>query len=266
MHLRLLLVLFAALPLTSTAQDLTRRAAQGDTVLMMPIGLHTFTASTFASRVRVPPLESVRMQVPDWVPEPIQWTKDQTAIPGATGRTLELHAAAASDSGHYGIQSGLTFPYYAPGIRLEVLPSGNVSNVSARFELSPGSPPQILGFAVNGDSPKLLLVRAVGPSLAAFGVARPAAQPRLEVFDAAGRRVSFAHPAVLYDFAAFFRSVGAFPLTGAEPFGLAFDFGTLSPGTYSLVVSDASGAGGTVLAEVYEASAAPPVVVTTPTS
>ena len=41
----------------------------------------------------------------------------------------------------------------------------------------------IAGFIVQGNSPKRVLIRAAGPSLAKFGVPNPLANPRLELHD-----------------------------------------------------------------------------------
>jgi hypothetical protein len=68
------------------------------------------------------------------------------------------------------------------------------------------------------------------------------------------------------DFPAVFNSVGAFPLTGGEQAGTAYNYGNFYPGVYYVNISDDSGLGGTVLFELYVVSgsiaASAPVVET----
>jgi hypothetical protein len=203
------------------------------------------------SRVRVPPYDNVTLQVPaDWT-FALQWTKDGKPIPGATGRTLTIALATTADSGFYTV-TGLTWPMVCTGALLEVLPLGHLSVLSARVELAAGTAPQIVGFVISGKSQKNLLVRAVGPSLAPFGVARPAARPHLRFFDATGKELFWGHAAVVVDWASIFASAGAFPLTGGEREYDAYTTVLLDPGLYTVQVSDDAQQGGTTLVEIYE--------------
>ena len=211
------------------------------------------------SRVRVPPLEQVVMLVPDGWPHPIQWTKDNQPIAGATGRSYVIPLATTVDSGRYNL-TGAPFPFITTGITLDVVTAGHLGNFSTRIELAPGATLQTVGFFVNGTVGKNILVRAVGPSLKQFGLTKLVAQPRLRFFDAAGREIGFVHPAVVVDLDAFFTAVGAFPLLSGERD--AFDYGEFKPGAYTFQVSDASGQGGTVLVETYEFTAGPKPRVT----
>jgi len=137
-------------------------------------------------------------------------------------------------------------------VLIEVAPLGHLSVTSARVELAPGTAPQIVGFAVGGKSSKNLIVRAVGPSLAQFGITRPAALPRLRFYDATGTEIIWAHATVVIDWASIFASVGAFPLTGGEREYTAFTISSFAPGAYSVHVSDDAQQGGTALVEIYE--------------
>lgn len=122
-----------------------------------------------------------------------------------------------------------------------------LTNLSALNHV--GADPLIAGFTVSGDTPKRLLVRGAGPSLAAAGVARPLADPRLEVFDAAGRRIAENDN---YDagLVPVFASVGAFPFVrAASDAALVVN---VPPGSYTAQISGVAGATGPALVEIYE--------------
>jgi hypothetical protein len=131
------------------------------------------------------------------------------------------------------------------------LPS-RLGNSSSRGTLSGADATHIHGFVVSGARPRSLLIRAVGPTLASYGVAGVAADPQLVIFNRAGERVdgndnwSDSGAAALRAAAL---KAGAFPLT--EEGRDAAVVVQLDPGAYTIVVS-AKGTGGVVLAEVYE--------------
>lgn len=131
------------------------------------------------------------------------------------------------------------------------LPS-RLANSSSRASLSGTDANHIHGFVVSGARPRTLLVRAVGPTLASYGVGGSAADPQLVIYDRSGARVdgndnwSDGGAAVLRAAAA---RAGAFPLSeGGRDAAVVVQ---LDPGAYTILVS-AAGSGGVVLAEVYE--------------
>lgn len=133
-----------------------------------------------------------------------------------------------------------------------------LANVSMRCSVS-AERPAMVGFYLDGQATRRLLVRAVGPSLANFGVACPVARPRamLLVHEQAGLRelpicVAGATPETIAEAA---RGCGAFPLApnAADVAGIV----ELGPGTYSLKVETADAGAGEVLIEVYELAEAP---------
>ncbi len=214
------------------------------------------------SRVSVPVFEQVNLVVDSTAP--IQWTKDGTAILGATARTLTLPFTTSGDRGLYNV-TGLPAPLAGTGIKLDVADSSRFGNFSARLEIPAGAGArQIIGFVVAGTTSKSLLVRAVGPSLKSFGLTRLVTQPEFAFFDAKGRPLVFAHPANVIDWKAVFTAIGAFPLTEQ---GDVFDYASFDPGTYTIQLSDRAALGGTVLLEIYElppsalANAVTPVVL-----
>lgn len=131
------------------------------------------------------------------------------------------------------------------------LPS-RLGNSSSRGTLSGADATHIHGFVVSGARPRSLLIRAVGPTLANYGVAGVAVDPQLVIFNRAGERVdgndnwSDSGAAALRAATA---KAGAFPLTEAGRDAAMVVH--LDPGAYTVVVS-ANGTGGVVLTEVYE--------------
>ena len=212
------------------------------------------------SRVRVPPGEQVQLMLSEAIglsdpPTEVQWTKDGEPIPGATKAILALGAVTTKDSGLYRVTPNLPFPFTWLGIRLDVVPQGNLANVSARVELRPGNDIQILGFVVGGTQPKWMLLRAVGPSLGVLGVTKPAKLPRIRLYDSRDNLYSEARIPEWWmniDWAELFSRAGAFALTGGERLEAMADYLLLPPGAYTMHVSDDAGEGGTVLMEAYE--------------
>jgi hypothetical protein len=152
-------------------------------------------------------------------------------------------------------------------------PNPTLTNVSNFVTLRAGDTPTT-GFVIVGTSPRIVLIRAVGPSLASFGVSAVSNNPKLELYSgsglalAAGQNwslVSYPQMGSLppisntfqpaqFDAQAMnwiFSFAGAFPLM-ANSNDQVF-FGMLNPGAYTVQVSDPTvGAnGGAALVEVY---------------
>lgn len=146
--------------------------------------------------------------------------------------------------------------YNADGF-LDTPPAGGSSrlaNLSTRAFVGAGGDLLIPGIVVGGTAPKTLLIRAVGPTLATFGVTNALANPTLAVFDGATRIAGNDDWGVNPDVAAVTvatAQVGAFALpSGSRDAALLL---TLRPGTYTAQVSGVGGATGIALVEVYEA-------------
>ena len=122
-------------------------------------------------------------------------------------------------------------------------------NVSARNRVGTGDDILIAGFNIAGDGAKRLLIRAIGPRLTVFGVGSVLQNPKLEIFDGAGMRVTENDdwsPALATNFAA----VGAFELeNGSRDAAL---IATLPPGSYTAQVRGSDGGTGEALIEIYE--------------
>jgi hypothetical protein len=108
-----------------------------------------------------------------------------------------------------------------------------------------------LGFVIEGSTPKTLLIRGVGPTLAQFSVAGLLADPQLKIFDQQRRQVHDNN-----DWGGGGTFVTAFARAGA--FALPPDskdaalLVNLSPGLYTAQVSGVGNTTGVALAEIYE--------------
>jgi sugar lactone lactonase YvrE len=107
------------------------------------------------------------------------------------------------------------------------------------------------GFVIGGASAKTVLIRAIGPGLAAFGLAGTVADPRLELFNgqsaSIGTNDNWGGTAAL---SAAFTAVGAFALEAASRDAALL--ATLPPGNYTVRVSGVDGTTGVAIVEVYE--------------
>ncbi len=127
-------------------------------------------------------------------------------------------------------------------------------NLATRGAVKTGGAQLIAGVVTTGGSLPLL-VRAIGPTLGAFGLASALADPQLALFRA-GETTAVATNDDWSDGTAFAR-VGAFGLpVGSKDAALVF---TAAPaaGGYSAVVSGAGGQSGVGLVEIYDLAAGP---------
>ena len=123
-----------------------------------------------------------------------------------------------------------------------------LSNVSVRTSVG-GADVLITGFTISPGPDKTVLVRAVGPTLGAFGVTGALADPKLELFNSSSVKIAENDNFSASD-AATFATVGAFALgPNARDAALV---ATLAPGSYTAQISGIGGASGVALVEVYE--------------
>ncbi|HUR58192.1 MAG TPA: immunoglobulin domain-containing protein [Opitutaceae bacterium] len=120
-------------------------------------------------------------------------------------------------------------------------------NVSVSKQIATGTT-LTAGFVIGGLTSRTVLVRAVGPGLAAFGVPGTLADPQLSLF-ASGKIAENDNWGGDAALSATFTQVGAFVLPPASKDAVLLI--TLAPGNYSATVTGL-GAGGTALVEVYE--------------
>ncbi len=164
-----------------------------------------------------------------------------TLVPGSY--TLHLGAVAGSGSAvveiyDAAIDNGTSFE--------------RLINISSRGSVSGTDTVLTGGFVIGGSSPRRILVRGIGPSLAAFGITSPVLNPRLRIY----RGTSVVDENNGWDVGGGFPlaqaavQTGAFPLpAGSRDSALLLN---LSPGAYTAQVDAPPGQSGTALVEVYE--------------
>ncbi len=128
-------------------------------------------------------------------------------------------------------------------------------NVSTRVSVQRGEDLLIGGVIITGDDPKKVVLRAVGPSLAAAGVAGALTDPMLRLHDSTGALL------ISNDNwrtgSAELEAMGLAPSDEREAGMVA----TLAPGAYTAVVSGATGGRGIALFELYDAEPAKSQIV-----
>ena len=124
-------------------------------------------------------------------------------------------------------------------------------NVSARTEVGTGANVLVAGFAISGTGTKTLLIRAVGATLAEFGVPGALQDPELVIRPLGEETViasnnDWNNNAEIASTSA---TLGAFALSSTADAAILV---TLNPGTYTATVSGVDETTGVALVEVYE--------------
>lgn len=160
----------------------------------------------------------------------------RTLSPGAY--TFVVTSKDASSSG-----IGLVEAY-----DLSPLANSRLANLSTRGLVGAGDNVLITGFIVGDVASDTLLLRGLGPSLAAAGVANPLSDPELTVYDANGATIAAndnwkSDPNVID-----IKKNGHAPANDAEAATILH----LPAGAYTAILSGTNGAEGIGLAEVYD--------------
>ena len=126
---------------------------------------------------------------------------------------------------------------------------GFLRNLSTRAEVGVGDRILVAGFTISGDSPKQVLVRAIGPTLGAFGVTGVLADPQLRL---SGSGLVFTNDnwgggSALADASAV---AGGFPLAASSRDAALLV--QLAPGSYVAEVTGVNNTTGVALLELYD--------------
>ncbi|MDO8545015.1 MAG: S8 family serine peptidase [Opitutaceae bacterium] len=125
-----------------------------------------------------------------------------------------------------------------------------LTSLSARAQVGTGDNVLIAGFAILGNVPKRILVRAIGPTLAGFGVTGALTDPFLEIYRGATRIAVNDDWLGTTTLSTAFLDAGAFPLpTTSTDSALTL---SLPSGLYTARVAGFFTGNGVVLLELYE--------------
>jgi Matrixin len=127
----------------------------------------------------------------------------------------------------------------------------HLANISTRMKVGIGENVLIGGFIVEGTQSKKVIVRAIGPSLTAGGVANALADPVLELHDSGGGIIASNNDWLSSPQAG---EIAASGLAPSDPRESAIIV-TLSPGSYTAVMSGYQNGQGIGLVEAYELDA-----------
>jgi glucose/arabinose dehydrogenase len=165
-----------------------------------------------------------------------------TATGFATGISSPVDLHVGPDGALYYLAQGSGGQVF----RVSALPA-QALNISGRARVETGQGVAISGFIVTGTTPKRVGVRALGPSLANFGVSSPLADPIIQLHRGDGSLVMVNDN---------WKNTQQAEITGA---GLAPSddreaalIATLPAGNYTAIVSGKNGGTGVALAEVYD--------------
>ncbi len=125
-------------------------------------------------------------------------------------------------------------------------------NISTRESVGTGEEVPIGGFIITGSSPKKVILRGLGPSLAPFGVTGVLADPTLELHDGAGATI-FSNDNWRDTQEAEISATGLEPDNDLEAAIVA----TLDPGAYTAILQGKNGSTGTALVEAYDLDPTP---------
>lgn len=146
------------------------------------------------------------------------------------------------------------------GARAGEAVSKRLVNTSVRAQVRQGDALMVAGFVVGGSGNKRVLVRAIGPALAPFGLTGLLADPVVTLYrqgsaTPVAQNDNWSSASNAADVATVSSSVGAFSLTaGSKDAALLIE---LPAGAYTAQVTGVGGGTGLALVEVYDADALP---------
>jgi streptogramin lyase len=186
------------------------------------------------------------------------WRSDQEVEINATGipppndlepailATLEPANYTAIVRGKNGSTGTALIEVYDLGsVSLDISQESQLANISTRGKVD-ATDPMIGGFIIGGSSTTNVLVRAIGPELAAVGITDALQDPALELHDDNGALLAFNDNWTT-------DQESQILLSGLPPGDVrdAAIYATLEPGSYTAVVRGKDGSAGVALVEAY---------------
>lgn len=162
----------------------------------------------------------------------------------------------------YGLLVFLAAAFFVSEASAVTVVNSRLSNISARGYVGSGDNTLIVGFVIgSGNTPRQVLIRGIGPTLALHGISSFVANPKITLYNSRGVEVASndnwgtpinASDADATTISAAASCVGAFSLTSGSLDATILT--TLNTGAYTVIVSSADGGSGIALAEVYDAT------------
>jgi hypothetical protein len=192
----------------------------------------------------------------------VQWFKDDQPLAGANREVLAFGRVAGGEAGVYWARvTTAAGPVFSNAVVVAVdrSPPVRLANLSVLAPLETGEALTV-GTVVGGrgtEGGKVLVARAAGPSLAAFGVPDPLPDPALTIFAAPAGAALAANDDWGGDarLRTLFSQLGAFSFTAAESKDAAVLVPAVSGAGYTAEVRGRPGERGRTLVELYDATA-----------
>jgi sugar lactone lactonase YvrE len=178
------------------------------------------------------------------------------AISGSTGPELMITNATAASAGNYTCiatdSGGTNTSSTANLVVANAANPGSLPNFSGRAFVGTGDNVFIGGFYIVGSTSRSVLIQALGPALAAQGVAETLQHPALSIHDSTGAVIysntGWGSSSVLLNAAAAAYAQPVLQPNSADSEVLL----TLPPGGYTAEISGADGGTGVALCAIYE--------------
>lgn len=187
-----------------------------------------------------------------------QWQKDGVDLPGATSATLVLPTTRPTDAGNYTVVVTSSAGLVTTSSATLTVSFSRLINISTRG-IVPAGGSLTPGFVLRGSGTKRLVVRGIGPTLAAFAIASSLDDPVLSIFPQGSSTPTASNDdwngASGLD--AVFASVGAFPLhPAAKDAAVLATLPCAGLSGYSVrITANSTTTSGVALAEIYDTDA-----------
>lgn len=132
-------------------------------------------------------------------------------------------------------------------VSVSVTGNERLGNISTRTAIGTIENVSIGGFIIQGAAPETVLIRAIGPSLAAFAVSGALADPTLELHDSSGNLIA-TNDNWQDTQTELIAGTGLSPNDSRE----SAIWASLMPGSYTAVVAGRNGSTGVALTEIYD--------------
>ena len=176
-----------------------------------------------------------------------QWNKDGTTISGATSSTYIISGASTKDAGGYSVTVTNISGSVTSSVATLTVAAPKLSNLSVRTTLD-ANQIVIVGLTMSGGG-KTALIRAVGPTLATFGVPNVMQDPKIELYNRSVKIDANDNWSGSAYLSTVFKSVGAFAYSSSSSLDAAL-VATIDGGR---TIQASGPSAGTVLVEAYDA-------------